>query len=101
MYAVIETGKKQYKVVAGDIIEVEKLDDVKDKVIFDRVLLVSDKDTVIGHPYIEGAKVIATVLKQVRSVKTIAYRYRRRKGYHRRRGHRQDLTRVKIKEIKA
>lgn len=100
MYAVIESGKKQYKVVAGDIIEVEKLGDIKDKVVFDKVLLVSDKDTIIGRPYIEGAKVTAAVLKEVRSDKTIAYRYRRRKGFHRRRGHRQDLTRVKIKEIK-
>lgn len=100
MYAVVEINKGQYKVAIGDIITVERLKAHKDKVVFDRVLLVSDKETTIGRPYIDGAKVSGSILGEAKSSKTTAFKYRRRKGYHRKVGHRQKLTRVKIEEIK-
>lgn len=100
MYAIVEVGGKQYKFEKGEVADVEKLEPKKDKVVFDKVLLISDKETTIGRPYIERAKVTASILKQVKSPKTIAFKYRRRKGYHRKVGHRQKLTRVKIEEIK-
>ena len=103
MYAIIEVGAKQHNVKKGDIIEVEKLTAEKGKgITFEKVLLVSGDDKVeIGQPYVNGASVKAEVLCQTRAAKVITYKYRRRKAYHRKKGHRQDLTRVKIAEIKA
>ncbi len=101
MYAIIEVGAKQYKVKAGDVIEIEKQDSQKGKEItLDKVLLVStDKDVEVGQPYLKTAKVKAKVLDQIKGEKVISYKYRRRKAYHLKKGHRQQLTRIKIKDI--
>ena len=100
-YAVIQTGGKQYRVAEGDVIEVEKLDvepgtDAK----FEQVLLVSDGDNLsIGMPLVTGAAVTAEVVEQTKAPKVVAFKFRRRKGYHRTVGHRRQLTRLKIKTI--
>ncbi|MDD5292215.1 MAG: 50S ribosomal protein L21 [Candidatus Omnitrophica bacterium] len=102
MYAVIQTGSKQYKVKKGDIIDVERLDLSKSKkeVAFDDVILCVDNDDVlIGQPFIKGAKVKAELLANLRDKKITTYKYKRRKSYHRTIGHRQNISRVKIKEI--
>jgi len=102
-YAVIQTGGKQYRVSEGDVIEVEKLDveagaDAK----FEQVLLVSDGASVsIGSPLVSGAAVTAEVVEQAKAPKVIAFKYKRRKGYHRTVGHRRQITRLKIKTISA
>ncbi len=101
MYAVIETGGKQYQVKVGDIINVEKLGvDEGEKVTFDKVIAVSGDDGFkCGAPYVEGAKVEATVLKNARLKKIIVYKYKPKKGYHKKQGHRQYFTKVKIENI--
>jgi large subunit ribosomal protein L21 len=103
MYAVIETGSKQYRVAAGDTLEVERLaSEAGQTFTFDRVLLTSNDGKVsMGGPLVKGATVLADVVEHKRGVKTIAFKMKRRKGYHRTVGHRQELTVVKIKEIKA
>ena len=103
MFAVIETGGKQYKVNEGLIVDVEKLPvDAKQDVVFDKVLLIYDgKETKIGNPYIEGAKVAATALNQHRDDKVLVFKLKRKTGYKRTRGHRQFLTTVKITGISA
>ncbi len=103
MYAVIETGGKQYKVSEGDILRFEKLEGEKgDTVSFDKVLLVSkDEDVKVGTPFIEGAKVVGEIVSQIRGPKIIVFKMKRRKGYSKKTGHRQDLTNLKIKEIVA
>ena len=101
MYAVIEVGAKQYNVKVSDIIEVEKqvVEEGKELAI-DKVILVSkDKKIEVGKPYLKGAKVSAIVLKQIKGKKTVSFKYRRRKSSHWSKGHRQQLTRLKIKEI--
>lgn len=101
MYAVIEVGAKQYMVKKNDILEVEKQDIAEGKnLVIDKILLVSGDDKVeVGQPYLKQAKVEAVVLKQTKGEKTIAYKYRRRKSSDWKKGHRQQLTRIKIKEI--
>ncbi len=103
MYAVVETGSKQYRVTAGDTLEVEMLDGAKgSEITFDKVLLVADGDKItVGQPTIAGAKVTADVVDQKRGKKVIAFKMRRTEGYHRTVGHRQELTVVKIKSIQA
>lgn len=103
MYAIIETGGKQYRVTAGDTIEVERLPaEAGQTFTFDRVLFCQNEGkTKIGSPAIGQAAVLADVVKHIRGVKTVAFKMKRRKGYHRKVGHRQELTVVKIKEIKA
>ena len=103
MYAIIETGGKQYRVQSGDKLEVEKLDVEKGgEVTFDKVLLVADGDKVsVGRPVVKGASVTAEIVDQFKDEKVIAFKFRRREGYHRKRGHRQSLTLLKIKEIVA
>ncbi|HTJ00159.1 MAG TPA: 50S ribosomal protein L21 [Dongiaceae bacterium] len=103
MYAVLETGSKQYRVAAGDRLEVERLDVEAGKPFtFDRVLLVNaDGKLSVGAPTVSGASVVADVVEHIRGEKTIAFKMRRRKGYHKTIGHRQELTVVQIKEIKA
>jgi len=102
MYAVLETGSKQYRVSAGDTLEVELLAVEAGKpVVFDRVLLVNDDGKLaVGLPTVAGATVVADFVKHTRGVKTIAFKMKRRKGYRKTIGHRQELTVVKIKEIK-
>ncbi len=101
MYAIIEVGGKQYSVKKDDIIEVEKQAGADGKDInISSVLMVVDKSKLeIGQPHIKGAKVVATVLCQTKGEKLISYKYRRRKGKKWTKGHRQQLTRLKIKEI--
>ena len=101
MYAIMETGGKQYKVAPGDIIRVEKLPGNKDdEVLFDKVLLISDKEKIeLGHPFIKDAKIRGKILNQGRSEKIVVFKFRRRKRYHKKRGHRQYLTTVKIENI--
>ena len=103
MYAVIETGGKQYRVTAGDKLEVERLETEAGKPhTFDRVLLVANDGKVsVGTPTLASARVVADVTQHVRGEKKIAFKMKRRKGYHRTVGHRQELTRVKITEINA
>ncbi len=101
MYAIIEVGSKQYNVKKDDIIEVNKEVAAKgDNLIIDKVLLVSkDKKVEIGTPYVKGAKVEAVVLRQMLGEKTTAFKYRRRKNSHWEKGHRAQLTELKIKSI--
>jgi large subunit ribosomal protein L21 len=101
MYAVIETGGKQYRVSEGDAISVEKLPyQVGDKVEFERVLLVSDKKGVtIGQPIVTGAKVVAIVESEERGRKILVWKYRPKQRYRRRQGHRQVYTRLRIEKI--
>ena len=101
MYAIIEVGAIQYNVKKDDIIEVEKLDAGEDKEItLNKVLLVSkDKKIEVGQPYLKEAKVTAKVLKHFKGEKIISFKYRRRKASHWKKGHRQQLTRLQIKEI--
>ena len=103
MYAVLETGSKQYRVAKGDTLEVERLEVEAGKpVTFDRVLLVNnDGKVAVGAPTVANASVLADVVEHVRGDKKIAFKMKRRKGYHKTIGHRQELTIVKIKEIKA
>jgi large subunit ribosomal protein L21 len=102
MDAVIMTGGKQYKVSAGDEIKVEKLSgEVGARVEFDRILLTSDGEKVIvGKPYVEKAKVIGRIVREAKDRKVLVFKYKRRKGYRRTKGHRQPFTHVKIEEIK-
>jgi len=98
--AVIETGGKQYKVSEGQKLKIEKLAVEKDgKVIFDKVLLVSDKDTEVGTPYLKGEKVEAKVVRQGRDKKKIVFRYHSKTRYRKKKGHRQPFTEVEITKI--
>lgn len=103
MYAVVRTGGKQYRVAAGDILEVEKLDgDVGASVTLDDVLMVVDGDDVkVGQPIVEGASVTAKITGQHRGNKIKVFRYRPKKRIRVRRGHRQYLTRLQIESISA
>jgi large subunit ribosomal protein L21 len=103
MYAVVKTGGKQYRVSPGDTIEVEKLPhEVGAPVELDQVLLVvNGSGTKVGKPLVEGARVKATVTRQAKGRKVIVFKYRSSKRYRRKRGHRQDYTRLRIDEIVA
>lgn len=104
MYAVIETGGKQYRVQPGDVLDVERIPGVGDDetVEFDRVLLISgDEGVQVGTPVIEGAKVTASRVGDVRGPKVRVFKMKRRKGYRRTNGHRQNYLRVKIDGIEA
>ena len=102
MYAVIQTGGKQYRVEPEDVIAVERLDvEVGDAVEFDSVLAVSDNGLKVGTPTVKGAKVVGTVLANERGPKIRVFKYKPKKHYKRTRGHRQSLTRVRIDEIEA
>jgi large subunit ribosomal protein L21 len=103
MYAIIETGSKQYRVKEGDIITVELLDkQPKDVVIFDKVLLyATDKEQKIGQPYLNDCIVEGEVIDNVKDRKVIAYKYIKRENYHRTKGHRQQQSKIRITKIKA
>ena len=102
MYAIIATGGKQYKVSEGDIITIEKLGvEAGEKVTFDQVLVVGGDDLKVGDPTVEGATVEASVVKEGRAKKVIVYKYKRKSGYHKKNGHRQQYTEVKIEKISA
>ena len=101
MYAIIATGGKQYKVSEGDIIKVEKLEaEAGDTVTFDKVLVISDGALKVGKD-VAGASVSAKVMKQDRAKKVIVYKYKPKSGYHKKNGHRQAYTQVKIEKINA
>lgn len=101
MYAVIETGGKQYKVSEGDVIFVEKLDvEAGSTVNIDKVLVVADNgDIKVGAPYVDGASVEASAVKNGKDKKIIVYKYKPKKGYHKKQGHRQPYTKLEIKKI--
>lgn len=102
MYAVLETGSKQYRVTPGDTLEIERLEiEAGQPVTFDRVLLVNNEGKLsVGTPTVTSATVVGDVVEHIRGEKKVSFKMKRRKGYHRTVGHRQELTVVKIKEIK-
>ena len=101
MYAIMETGSKQYKVSEGDFVFVEKLDvEAGSDVTIDKVLVVANGDDVkVGAPYVEGATVTASAVKNGKEKKIIVYKYKPKKGYHKKQGHRQPYTKLEIKKI--
>ncbi|MDU3457238.1 MAG: 50S ribosomal protein L21 [Peptoniphilus harei] len=100
MYAIIETGGKQYTVEAGDKLRVEKLDAKEGEVVtFDKVVFVSGDEPKVGTPYVEGAKVEAKVLAQAKAKKVIVYKYKSKKNERKKNGHRQPYTLVEISGI--
>ena len=101
MYAIIATGGKQYKVSEGDVITIEKLGiEAGGKVTFDEVLAVSDNGLKVGED-VANASVEASVVKEGRGKKIIVYKYKRKTGYHKKQGHRQSYTQVRIEKINA
>ena len=102
-YAIIQTGGKQYRVAEGDILDVEKLAlEAGQSTTFTDILMIADGDKVsIGAPFVEQASVKAEVVEQWKGEKVIAFKFRRRKGYHRTVGHRRQLTKLKITSIAA
>ena len=101
MYAIIATGGKQYKVSEGDVIDVENLDAETGSVVtFDHVIAVSDESLKVGED-VANATVSASVVEQTRGKKIIVYKYKRKTGYHKKNGHRQAYTKVKIDKINA
>ncbi len=97
MYAVIKTGGKQYKVAAGDVVKIEKIAGEEGKeVIFNEVLALGET---VGTPFVSGASVKATVLKQAKDAKVIIFKKKRRHNYRRKNGHRQQVTLVKITDV--
>ena len=103
MYAVINTGGKQYKVAPGDIVRVESLEGQKgDLVEIKDVFMIVDGDNIsVGKPTLASAKITAEVVEQGRGEKLLIFKHRRRKGYRRTNGHRQNYTAIKVKEITA
>ena len=103
MYAIVETGGKQYPMTEGRYIDIELLEDAKDsKVVFDKVvMLVNGKKSKVGQPYVEKATVEGTVIKTDRAKKIIVYKQRPKKGYRRKYGHRQGFARVMINKIRT
>ena len=102
MYAIIATGGKQYKVAEGDVNRVEKLGvEAGAEVVFDQVLVVSGDEVKVGDPTVAGATVTATAVGDGKSKKVIVYKYKRKTGYHKKNGHRQAYTKVKIEKINA
>jgi len=101
MYAILETGGKQYRVASGDKLEIERLETEAGKDhTFDRVLLVNNDGAVrIGTPTVDGASVTAEVLLHKRGDKVVVFKFKRRKGYRKKQGHRQELTLIRIKDI--
>ena len=103
MYAIIETGGKQFKVSEGDVVFIEKLDvNENDAIKFDRVLVCGDEGEVkIGTPYVDGASVEAKVVKNGKGRKIMIFKYNAKKNYRKRQGHRQPYTKVQIEKIHA
>jgi large subunit ribosomal protein L21 len=102
MFAIIQTGGKQYRVAPGDLVRVEKLSgNIGDPITFDKVLLTSDGDNVIlGTPYLEDSSVTGYIARHGKDRKIIVFKYKRRKGYRRKQGHRQEFTLIKVEDIK-
>ncbi|MDY0063503.1 MAG: 50S ribosomal protein L21 [Bacilli bacterium] len=99
MYAIIETGGKQYRVQENDVVFIEKLEVAEqEEVVFDKILAVNGK---VGNPYVKNAKVVAKVEKQGKAPKIIVYKYKAKKNYHKKQGHRQPFTKVQIISIEG
>lgn len=99
MYAIIETGGKQYRVAKDEVLFIEKLDAEADtEVVFDKVLMVNGK---VGNPYVKNAKVTAKVEKHGKAKKIIVYKFKAKKNYHKKQGHRQPYTKVQILSIEG
>lgn len=103
MYALIQTGGKQYRVSPGEEVKVEKLPGkIGETVTFDKVLLTSDGETVnLGKPYLENARVAGRITNHGRNKKIVIFKYKRRKGYRRKQGHRQDFSLIRIDTIES
>ena len=103
MYAVIKTGGKQYRIAPGEEIRVEKLPgNVGDRITFEEVLLTSDGDNVkVGKPFLENAKVLARITGHGKGRKVVVFKYKKRKGYRRKRGHRQHYSLVRVENIEG
>ena len=103
MFAIVETGGKQYQVEEGRYLDVELLDGEKDsKIVFDKVvMIVNGKKSKVGQPYVQGASAEGTIVKHDRAKKVIVYKQRPKKGYRRKQGHRQGFTRVMISKIRT
>ncbi len=102
MYAVIKTGGKQYKVSEGDLLKVEKIDGaVGETVEIDQVLMVGGAEVKLGTPLVPGAKVKAQIVAQEKDKKILVFKSKRRKGYRKKFGHRQQITRLKVAAIEA
>ncbi len=103
MYAVVNSGGKQYKIREGDILRFEKIDgDIKSEVTFEKVLMYSDgENTRIGKPLLEDVSVKGHIVEQSKSKKILVFKYKKRKRYRRKQGHRQQFTAVKIDSINA
>jgi large subunit ribosomal protein L21 len=103
MYAVVSTGGKQYRVQQGETLRIEKIPgEVGSKVTFDRVLMVADGENVrLGQPVLEKAAVLASIVEQDKAKKILVFKYKRRKRYRRKNGHRQPFTAVRIDGIEA
>ena len=102
MYAIIETGGKQYKVEQGDVIYIEKLNNEAGSTIeFDRILAVAGDTMTVGNPIVSGAKVSGTILDHGKSKKVVVFKYKAKKNERKKQGHRQQYTKVQIDEIKA
>ena len=101
MYAIIETGGKQYRVSEGDILTIEKIDG-QEPVTFNNVLMISDGDAIsYGNPFLESVKVTAEIVKSGKAKKILVFKQKPRKGYRKLRGHRQQYTAVKIQSIQV
>jgi len=103
VYAIVQTGGKQYRVSPQDIIRVEKLPgELGDEVVLDQVLMVAAGDEIqVGQPRVEGVSVVAQIIRQGKGKKVLVFKMKRRKGFRRKRGHRQLYTALQIKEIKV
>lgn len=101
MYAIVETGSKQYKVSVGDRFKIEKLGSTKgSEAILNRVLMIhDDKEIHVGNPYLPKAQIICDVIETYKEPRIIVFKFKRRKGYQRKKGHRQSMTLLKVKEI--
>ena len=103
MYAIVETGGKQYKLEEGRYVDIELLhNDVDEKVVFDKVvMLVNGKKSKVGQPYVKNASVEGSIVKHDKTKKVLVYKQRAKKGYRRKKGHRQNFTRVMISKIRT
>ena len=102
MYAIIATGGKQYRVQEGDVVRVEKLEaEAGSEYVFDQVLAVGGEEMKVGTPTVDGASVTASVVGDGRGKKVVVYKYKRKSGYHKKQGHSQAFTEVKIEKINA
>ena len=100
MFAVFETGGKQYKVSVGDKVKIEKISgNVGDNVVFDKILAIYDNNLISDTNSLSGKTINATIIDQNRDKKIIVYKYKRKSGYHKKNGHRQPYTKVEIKSI--